>query len=232
MDCQELGIFDDLVGNRVASPTAVGGWPSLTVVNDTAAGVPDRPAAPSAVRGDQSAAVSWTPASGNGSPVTGYTITSSPGGITKTVPGDQTTTTIGGLTNGTAYTFTVTATNTVGDSPPSAASNMVTPAGVPDRPRIGAARSGAGGGRVTAIAVWRPETSNGGTRVTGYRVTAYRYRSNGTIASKSTSKLLSPSSRSFNMTLPVMGKYRFTVTAFNAVGGSRASARSNLVTGR
>ena len=54
-------------------------------------------------------------------PITGYTVTSSPGG--RPAPSPVTTTcTVTGLTNGTAYTFTVTATNAVGTGPASAAS--------------------------------------------------------------------------------------------------------------
>ncbi len=98
----------------------------LTVTNGTAA-----PAAPSnvtATKGDKSAVVSWTaPTNNGGSPITGYTITSTPGGITKTVDGSTTTGTITGLTNGTSYTFTVAATNATGTSPASAPSNVVTP---------------------------------------------------------------------------------------------------------
>jgi hypothetical protein len=60
--------------------------------------------------------------------VTGYTVTSTPGGITKTVDAGNTSTTLAGLTNSTGYTFKVTATNTVGDSTPSDASSSVTPA--------------------------------------------------------------------------------------------------------
>jgi hypothetical protein len=70
--------------------------------------------------------VSFTaPASDGGSPITGYTVTSSPAGIT--VNGTSSPITVTGLMNGIPYTFTVTATNSVGDSPASAPSSAVTP---------------------------------------------------------------------------------------------------------
>ena len=58
--------------------------------------------------------------------ITGYTVTSSPGGIT--AMGTTSPINVTGLTNGTAYTFTVVATNGVGNSVVSAASAGVTPA--------------------------------------------------------------------------------------------------------
>jgi hypothetical protein len=87
---------------------------------------PSPPGAVSAVGGNGQAVVSWGAASANGSPVTGYTVTASPGGRSATTTG-ATTATLTGLTNGTSYTFTVTATNAVGTSAPSAPSNAVTP---------------------------------------------------------------------------------------------------------
>ena len=63
---------------------------------------PDAPLAVTAkAAGDLAAEVRWQASSANGSPVTGYTITSSPGGLTQTVDGTATTGTVTGLANGT-----------------------------------------------------------------------------------------------------------------------------------
>lgn len=74
------------------------------------------------------ATVSYTaPASNGGSVITSYTATSNPSGITGTLSqAGSGTITVSGLTGGTSYTFTVTATNGVGTSAASAASNSIT----------------------------------------------------------------------------------------------------------
>jgi hypothetical protein len=68
------------------------------------------------------------PAFNGNSIITSYTATSSPGGITTTISqAGSGAIIVNGLTNGTAYTFTVRATNSMGQSAESAASNAVTP---------------------------------------------------------------------------------------------------------
>ena len=91
--------------------------------------VPNAPTAVSAVAGVNSASVSWTaPAEDGGSAITGYTVTSSPGGLT-CLPQSLVTLScdVTGLTNGTDYTFTVVAINAIGSSAASVASNSVSP---------------------------------------------------------------------------------------------------------
>lgn len=89
--------------------------------------VPGAPSIGTATAGDTQASVTFTaPASTGGAAITGYTVTSNPGGFTGTGAGSPITVT--GLTNGVAYTFTVTATNSAGTGAASAASNSVTPA--------------------------------------------------------------------------------------------------------
>jgi len=102
----------------------------ITSVNNLVPGapsntVPDPPTAVSAVGGNAQATVSFTPPANNGgAAITLYTVTSSPGGFTAT--GTSSPIIVPYLANNTSYTFTVVATNTVGDSVASSASNSIT----------------------------------------------------------------------------------------------------------
>ncbi len=95
---------------------ASGSWPALA----------GAPTIGTATAGALSASVAFTAPTYTGSGITGYTATSSPGGFTGT--GASSPVTVSGLTAGTSYTFTVTATTAAGQSSASAASNSVTPA--------------------------------------------------------------------------------------------------------
>jgi uncharacterized repeat protein (TIGR01451 family) len=90
--------------------------------------VPGTPVGLVASNGNASAALAWTaPASSGGSPITSYTVTSTPGALKVTVPATQTGVNFTGLTNGITYSFTVHATNAVGNGAESLPSNAVTP---------------------------------------------------------------------------------------------------------
>ena len=92
---------------------------------------PGAPTGVTAQGGNTTATVLWTPGAVNGNTITGYTVTPLPacGGCTglTTTGAAATSTSIGGLSNGTAYTFTVVTHSSGGDSAASAASNSVTP---------------------------------------------------------------------------------------------------------
>ena len=88
--------------------------------------VPNAPTIGTATGGNASASVTFTaPADVGGGAITGYSVVSTPSGIIGT--GASSPITVSGLSNGTAYTFKVFATNAYGPSPLSAASNSVTP---------------------------------------------------------------------------------------------------------
>ena len=95
---------------------------------------PDAPTSVSAIAGDARASVRWTaPTNNGGAVVTSYTVRSNPSGGTCTVAVASNTSlscVVSSLVNGTEYTFSVTATNSVGTSVASAASNAVTPVAV------------------------------------------------------------------------------------------------------
>ena len=88
--------------------------------------MPDPPRHVMATAGDGSATVSFAPPkSDGGSRITYYTVKSIPGDIT--AKGTKSPIVARGLINGKAYTFTVTASNSVGTGLPSEPSNSVTP---------------------------------------------------------------------------------------------------------
>ena len=98
------------------SPTAV-----------LAATPPGAPTAVTAVPGDSWVWVYWTaPASNGGTEITGYTVTSSPGGQTCSTT-TKIACTVTGLADGVGYTFTVRASNGLGTGPASTPSSQAVP---------------------------------------------------------------------------------------------------------
>lgn len=134
-----------LVNGKVYSVTvhatnAIGNSAESAAVLFTPGDVPGAPTAVVASAGTASALVSFTPpVSSGGSMISSYTVTSTPGGLIGT--GAASPINVVGLTNGTAYTFTVHATNSSGNSAESVASGAVTPVSVPNV--VKARRSGA-----------------------------------------------------------------------------------------
>ncbi|MGH9132022.1 MAG: fibronectin type III domain-containing protein [Acidimicrobiales bacterium] len=190
----------------------------------TPAGVPFAPVQVQAVASDSSAAVAWQPAperadgtpGNNGGALSSYVVTASPGGAQASASGSTDSTDVTGLTNGASYTFTVTASNAVGTSPSSSASDAVVPAGLPGAPEdVTASVSGP-----TSIRVdWDPPLANG-SEVIDYLVTA----SNGQ------SVVVGAGTTSTTFNGLVTGRsYTFTVVAGNSVGLG-PSATSNPAT--
>ncbi len=152
--------FDDV---RIAGPTPTG------------ATVPGAPTGVAGTARDHAVDLTWTaPSSNGGSAISGYVVTPFIGATaqTPTVLNYATTSaTIGGLTNGTAYTFRVAAVNGVGTGPASTASAALTPSGatLPGAPTgvVGTPRD------ASAMVAWTAPASDGGSPISGYVVTPY-----------------------------------------------------------
>ncbi len=107
----------------------------VAIASPGSSGPATAPGAPTGVAGapaNGSVSLVWTPPASNGnSAITGYQITPYVGTTAQSsIPTNSAAPsyTVTGLTNGTAYTFTVAAINSAGTGPPSAASAPVTPA--------------------------------------------------------------------------------------------------------
>ena len=175
--------------------------------------VPSAPSSVSGVRSNSAVTVSWVAPSSNGSAISSYTVTSSPGAFT--CSSSSTSCTVSGLSNGTAYTFTVTASNAIGTSVSSSASSPLTPAGPPSAPSAPVAVAQDGSAAVS----WSAPASNGAA-ITLYSVTS----SPGALTCSSPSLSCNVSGLTNDVS------YTFSVTASNAAGRSVSSASSAPVT--
>ncbi len=225
LTCTVTGLTNgDSYSFTVRATNSVGLGPSSPASNPvTPATVPGAPSGVSATAGDAGATVTWAaPSSDGGSEVTGYRVTTYAGLVAEAVTtvGNVTTDVVGGLTNGDAYSFTVTAINGVGLGATTDFSNTVTPATVPGAPSSVSAT----GGDADATVTWTAPSSDGGSPVTGYRVTTYA----GLVAEAVTTV--------GNVKTDVVGgltngdTYSFTVTAINGVGLGATTDFSNTVT--
>jgi hypothetical protein len=229
-DCGGLGsVVNDALGlpSPSGSNTARFGIlvnPIFTGSGTPGGGGPEVPRAPrsvTAVPGNGQAAVSWlAPTSDGGSPITGYRVIANPGPVEVSVDGDTLSTVVAGLTNGTAYTFTVVATNDIGDSNPSNPSGSVTP--IAPAPPAPPAPPTATAGNGNALVSWTAPTNVGTSPLTGYRVTVSPGGATIDVGANTTGVLVSD--------LVNGTEYTFTVIARNAVGDSAPSDPSDPVT--
>ena len=205
---------------RVSAVNRLGEGPRSAERSATPATVPGAPTLVSATGGIGSATLSWNaPGSNGGSSVSGYTATASPGGATCSVTGLGCT--IGGLSNGTSYSFTRTCDERDRDrcaieralchpgQPPSAPRNLTA---VTNKPR---------GVKLT----WSAPAANGRSAVTGYRIS--RATSSGAEVFLVSVGSTATSYEDLGTTKGI--RYYYWVTAVNAFGVGPASNEASAV---
>lgn len=207
------------------------GFPHILTVTAEDAAAPDAPTGVLASAGTDvwpsnphrgigpgAAVVQWTAGSDNYREVSGYTVTASPGGQTCTTTHHECTVT--GLTDGTSSTFTVTATNAIGTSPPSRPSNPVVPSAVPPTAPL-YVNAYADEGK--ALLQWSSADGN------GLPVTQYTVRSFPGGVTASVPGDLEGALQVEMTGLTAGTAYTFTVTASNSAGEGQPSPPSNHV---
>ena len=133
------------------------------------------PAAPTGVtptEGDQQVALTWTEGNTHGADITGYKVEKNDGSwstVTSNTGSGTASYTATGLTNGTAYTFRVTAINSVGlGETASSATASKTPRGVPAAPGTLSLAEGDPSHTVIDLS-WSAGATNGAA-ITGYKI--------------------------------------------------------------
>ncbi|HEY7148810.1 MAG TPA: fibronectin type III domain-containing protein [Gaiellaceae bacterium] len=218
---QRVQLWNDAVGTTEYDDVRISAKPP---------GNAQLPGAPTGVAGnprDHAVDLTWTaPTSNGGSVISGYRITPYIGSNAQTptiTDYPVTSATVGGLNNGTAYTFRVAAINGVGIGPDSSASGTITPAQatVPAAPTnvVGSA----GDTRITLG--WTAPSSDGGSPITGYRITPF------VGGNAQTPITVGAIPTNYVVTGLTNGTaYTFTVAAINTIGLGPPSTPSQPVT--
>ena len=208
---------------KIVAVNAVGlGETSAMSAGVVPAAVPGVPTSISVTRGDELASISWAAPASNGATITGYTATSNPGGLTCVWVSGPLSCDVLGLTNGTSYTFTVSATNSVGEGNPSSASQAVVPAAVPGIPT---SVSGSSGNGIVSL-TWSAPTAVGGSGILDY-VIEYSSNSGATWATFADGTSTTTTATVTGLTNGT--SYVFRVTATNTVGSGQHSTASPAV---
>ena len=184
---------------------------SATVVIGTAAAPPTAAATP----GNGAATVTWTAPNNNGSAITGYQLTTIVNGVPQApqlLAGTATTKSMGSLTNGSTYSFSIAAVNARGTGPATTTAPIIV--GTPAAPALVTATAGAAQASVT----WSAASTNG-SPLTSYTVTPVKngiaqsaISVSGTVTTKVVTGLTPGAS------------YVFRVVANNARGAGPAAA--------
>jgi hypothetical protein len=195
-------------------------------VSVTPSTVPDAPTNVQGTHGNTQVNLTWSAsASDGGAAITYYTANYSSDGTNYTAfetTFSGTSGTVMGLTNGTAYTFKVSAHNLNGDSTLSAASSVITPSTIPSAPL----NVNGNYGNTVVNLNWSVPATDGGANITYYIINyssngggnyiqfgAYFGGTNGTVTGLTNGT-----------------SYIFTVFAHNLNGDSQVSAPSNVIT--
>ncbi|AGC45888.1 hypothetical protein MYSTI_04596 [Myxococcus stipitatus DSM 14675] len=205
-------------GVSVVAINAVGSSSAATLSALVPTALPSAPVRVSAAPLLRAATVYWAPpASTGGGTLSGYVITTQPGGMTQTVSGTATSATLSGLVNGGVYTFSVAAQNSTGTGPATTSTEVT----LPDIPSAPVNLTGVfSQGRVELD--WLPPVSDGRSALTGYKLTSSPAGAERSLPTTPTVVSIT------GLALDV--SYTFTLVAVNAVGEGPSVSSAPILT--
>ena len=202
---------------RATNSTGTGLWSAASAAVVVGPGAPDAPDITDLTRGTNSVIVGFTTPDAHDSPILAYTTTcaSDDGGATQTGTSDSSPIEVDGLTNSTYYTCTVDATNAVGTSEESSASDQFLAAAEPNAPLIAHLHLGDNSVTITVVA-----PADNGESIDTYEATCTSSDGGDTVVTDNPSTTIEVDGLSNGYT------YTCAVTATNVMGTSAPTADS------